>query len=296
MTDTEVMVVVMDPETTDSRIQKGSHPHQKVLNFLRIWSFPLILLVVIILGVGCSIYVGVKEERDKFLRKCKKINTTDLWKVNTDPPSYIFGTIPDQPELVWDDDESKVAETTLKQSDKAFTEIVEDAYKLDELVALTEAYNLGEITETDIEKESGLADQVDHLQASKDKLPENVSKKLINVLNVKLEQTGGNKDKEAWNSFYEKVQTNQLALILMRVSPEESFQGKSKKPLESPSNYVDILEKMPEMPDDTVLTLIAWQQQLQCDLFWPTYILVSEDLSQKAKSLVDLIEQIFPED
>ena len=293
MTDTEVMVVVMDPETTDSRIQKGSHPHQKVLNFLRIWSFPLILLVVIILGVGCSIYVGVKEERDHEESHCKMVTTTNLWKVNTDPPSYIFGTIPDNPELVLGDNDSAVAEITFKQSDKAFTEIVEDAYKLDELVALTEAYNLGEITETDIEKESGLVDQVDHLRASKDKLPENVSKKLINVLNVKVEQNGGNEDKEAWNRFSEKIQTNQLALVLMRISPEESFQGKSKRPLESPSKYVDILEKM---PDDTVLTLIALQKQWQCDLLWPTYILMSEDLIQRVKSQVDLIEQIFTED
>ena len=237
---------IIDPESAD--LEKSSLPK---FRFKKIFNVSIIVL----LGFGISgliftaIYffahhlTGYSDLTESF--SCRYYQEqTYLWKVDTVPPSYIFGTIPSHPDLVWDA-VSKQAKNAFTQSDEVFTELTED------------------------EKESARYYLNDGRTIVKDELPEVVSRKLTNFLNDKsVELTGSYR--EAWNRFSERIQTSkpyQVALDLMSVkSPEEppesltshleslaSYQGKSVRSLETPSEHYDTLEKM---PDDTVLKLI----------------------------------------
>ena len=232
MTDTKVM----DPESTDLKIQK--HPNHKEFIFV----ITLVCFSIALPGIlGTYFYFNM----DTSIRElpefdlCRMVNTTYLWKVNSDPPSYFFGTIPEHPELVWGADSLGAIKSTFRQSDEKFTESIE----------------------TDMEKES-----LNHRQIIKDKLTDDVSRKLIyNQNDESVAPTGFNEASNEWNQFSERYLTNQLALILIRISPEESFKRKSARSLETPSKYFDLLEKNPE---GKFFTLMAWQQQTQCPTFW----------------------------
>ena len=231
--------VIMDPESTGSTVKKDSRQKDR-LNLLFAGLFIFLPFIV-----GTIVYLTGNESLSDFAfyLPCRKHQETYLWKVDTVPPSYIFGTIPAHPDLVWGA-VSKEAKDAFTQSDEVFTELIE------------------------AEKEPA-SYRLEDGRTIKDELPEAVSRELINFLNDKsVELTGSYK--EAWNQFSESIQTSkpyQVALNLMSVlRPEKSpklltthleslalYQWKSVRSLETPSEHYNILE---QMPDETVLILI----------------------------------------